>query len=151
MDTWRTAGRWWVRFFCDNSQHRSALQLWIMGNIGPTLVHREEICRDRWGIYPSVTTPFFQSEQIYSVTARYASYMFQRSEKRKFRAENSFVEAQSLETRQICRVVSEVQQNFKQLRCDEYMAQRQSVHEGAPDICTLKIHSVWFPLPLLTN
>lgn len=72
MDTWSTAGRWWLSFLCDNwTVHRSALQLWIMGNIGYTLVPREEICRDWWGIYPSVTPSFFQSEQIYSVTARY--------------------------------------------------------------------------------
>lgn len=151
MGTWGTAGRWWVSLFCGNLQHRSALKLWIMGNIGYTLVHREEICRDWWGIYPSVTPSFFQYKQIYSVTVRKGIPYHCFTEARRGSSEQRIpllkcgcccccTQSLMFETRQICRVVSEVQQ----LHCDEYMAQRQCVHEGALDMCTLKIHSMWF-------
>lgn len=121
------------------------------GNIGYTLVHREEICRDWWGIYPSVTPSFFQYKQIYSVTVRKGIPYHCFTEARRGSSEQRIpllkcgcccccTQSLMFETRQICRVVSEVQQ----LHCDEYMAQRQCVHEGALDMCTLKIHSMWF-------
>lgn len=50
-------------------------------------------------------------------------------------------------TRQIWRVLSEVQHNLNQLGYDENVAQRQCMHEEDLGICTVKIHSMWTPTP----
>lgn len=146
MDTWRTAGRWWVCFFLwqfTAQERNTTLNLgkyWLhfgsqRGNM-QRLVGYLSVCHS----FLSIRTDLFCCSKIRHPISLFHQSSEQRIPLLKWGCCCCRTQSLMFGTRKICRVVSEVQQ----LHCDEYMAQRQCVREGALDICTLTIHSMWF-------